>query len=148
MNSNELGFASLLACSLVKKRVGTKYVASVRPRWPRYLFVEIPAGRSPDPLRNTRGFSTYLFNGRIMEVPEAAIELIKREGAIYGAPRQDREWPLPGDHARIVSGPFQGRVESAEIERVDESGEVAVFFEAFGRMVRLTLDREQIEAAA
>ena len=119
-----------------KLRQGVLTVAD-EPLFPRYLFVWLEAGQNKWPvIRSTRGVVRLVeFGGQPARVSTALIDALKEQ------PAPSKPLFEPGDHLKVVEGPFTGI--QAELLRVyempDGEARVMVLMEIMSRPQQVSL---------
>lgn len=133
-NLLQQGYCTYLPCICNTRRRKEKWVSTVEPLFPRYLFIWVdPTQHSISPVRSTRGVSSLVrYSGMPAAVPEEVIEaIIRRTDTRSGLHRNDHPLFCAGEHIRLVKGPLVG-MEGIFTEEDDEK-RVVVLFELLGK---------------
>ena len=104
------GYEAYLPLMRHRRRRGRRWVPTVEPMFPRYLFIHLDTLHDNwAPIRSTIGVSTLVrFGQEPARVPDALIACFREredENGIQRIPPPDFR---PGDRVRIVDGPFAG----------------------------------------
>jgi transcriptional antiterminator RfaH len=146
------GYEPYLPLQAVTTKSGPKRgELSLRPFFPRYLFVRTDLVRKPwRPMLSTIGVRSLLMTGdHPMWINPSLVERIRShedgEGFIKIADRPAPPPPKfkPGQRVRIVGGPLD-KLEAAFSEPVDEN-RVAILLSLLGGDSRVVLEASQIE---
>ena len=145
-NLRNQGFRVYLPRLATERRRGGKWVSSLEPLFPRYLF--LAAGRSQTfaPVRSTLGVASMVsFGGQPAVVPHSVIDALKsREDPDTGA--CDERAPLkPGDQVEFRAGPFAGLDGVFSMESGEDR--VYVLLEFLGKLNRVKVDRNWLVPA-
>lgn len=142
------GYRTYLPRYVKTVRHARRSCRSVRPLFPRYLFVAF----NPDidrwrPIRSTIGVVDIVcFGDRPTPLPPDAIDgLIAREGADGCVRLLPTASLKPGSAVVVVDGAFARCM--GLYEGIKDSERVAILLDLLGRRVRVVLEAELIEAA-
>jgi transcriptional antiterminator RfaH len=131
------------------RRRNDRWVDTVEPLFPRYLFICVDAARhSIAPVRSTRGVAGLVRQGaQPAVVPDAVMAAVmQRADADTGLHRDDRPLFCAGDQIRLAEGPLAG------LEGVfsEEDGErrVIVLLELLGKANKIRVKRDWVIPAA
>lgn len=120
----------------------------IRPYFPQYLFLSVPADRGLYQAANLPGVIEILrSNGRPTEIDQAIIDQLReragQEGLIQTIESQDpeRERLAAGQVCRIMQGPLTGYTAAVQI---DKGLEIIVEIELFGRVIRVSMMPESL----
>lgn len=136
-NLQNQGFDCLLPTLAADRLRGGKRIQVQEPLFPRYLFVWLEAGQNKWPvIRSTRGVVRLVeFGGQPARVSTALIDALKEQ------PAPSKPLFEPGDHLKVVEGPFTGI--QAELLRVyempDGEARVMVLMEIMSRPQQVSL---------
>ena len=143
------GFAVYLPRLTSPRRRAGRWVDTVEPLFPRYLFVaaELEA-QSLAPIRSTKGVSGLVrFGDQPAVVPDNLIEALRRrEDAATGLHVCARPLFAAGDRVKLLQGPLAGLEGVFAAETSDLR--VIVLMEMLGRLNRLEVSRDWVAAAA
>ena len=124
-------------------------VVTVRSLFPRYLFVQVPPGRTYDDVRSAIGIeSLVLQDGTPAIVPDELIEDLK-VGVDMGLFDDDGVRPpifKPGDAEKIVLGPFADF--PAKVSELLEGAEAKLTLPLFGREFTATIPLDRLKRCA
>ena len=141
------GYAVYLPRLKDKHRRGGRWVDTVEPLFPRYLFVAAGLeSQSLAPIRSTRGVSALVrFGGQPATVADYLIEALrKREDPATGLHGCTRPLFAPGAHIKLLEGPLAGLEGMFAAETGDER--VVVLMELLGRLNRFEVSRNCVAA--
>ena len=147
VNLERQGFITYLPRYARVQRRGNKVIRSIRPVFPRYLFVQLgDATRGWSLINSTFGVSALVsFAGIPVEVPRCILEEIQGREDADGLVRLGRGRSLAsGDRVRVVSGAFAENI--GLFDTVIDSERVAILLETLGRKVRVILDGDAVMA--
>lgn len=146
-NLDRQGYPAYLPLIRNRKRRQGRYVASVEPMFPRYLFIHL-SDESDDwgPVRSTIGVTRFVRFGMLpARVPDDLVELLRSREDAEGV----QSLPLPelrsGDRVRIVDGPMAGY--EAIFEARSSSERVYLLLEIADRTARVQVSTHDIEPA-
>jgi transcriptional antiterminator RfaH len=108
-NLQRQGFVTYLPRIRLRKRKRNKWVDSVEPLFPRYLFIQVdPDQESLAPVRSTLGVTGLVRFGQLLRpVPRAVIDYLKQLEDPDTQQRHAEAWPhQPGETLEILEGPF------------------------------------------
>ncbi len=143
------GFGVYLPRLKTPRRCAGRWIDTVAPLFPRYLFVAADLeAQSLAPVRSTKGVSGLVrFGDRPAVVPEDLIEVLRlREDAATGLHDYRRPLFAAGDPVKLLQGPLAGLEGVFDAETGDLR--VVVLMEMLGRMNRLVVSRDWVAAAA
>jgi len=143
------GFAVYLPRLTSPRRRAGRWIDTVEPLFPRYLFVAADLEtRSLAPIRSTKGVSGLVrFGGEPAVVPDNLIEALRqREDAATGLHVCARPLFAPGDRVKLLQGPLAGLEGAFAAETGDLR--VIVLMEMLGRLNRLEVSRDWVAIAA
>jgi len=139
------GFCVYFPRILQPRRVRSRWVDSVQPLFPRYLFLQLDVVRqSFRPVRSTVGVTNIVrFGDEYAIVPDEVVqELMNNADPETGLYRL-REPPfVHGEQVRISEGPFDGL--QGVFERYDGEERVVILLEVMGRVTEVRMALEQV----
>ena len=146
-NLRNQGFRVYLPRLAAEQRRGGKWIRSVEPLFPRYLF--ITAGRDRQSfasVRSTKGVASMVsFGGQPAVVPVAIIDALKsHEDPDTGACGRRKPFE-PGDPVEFRSGPFAGLDGVFAMDAGQER--VFVLLEFLGKVNKVKVDRNWLVPA-
>jgi transcriptional antiterminator RfaH len=140
------GFATYLPRLVQVVRRRERWVETIGPLFPRYLFLQLEPGRqSLRPAHSTVGVSHVVrFGTRCAVVPDDILaELRSRADPLTGLHRlRARRGLTPGAAVRIAAGPFEGL--EAVFERRAGTDRVVVLLKLLGQDASLCVSEESI----
>ncbi len=142
------GYAVYLPRLTSARRRSGRWVDTVEPLFPRYLFVAAELEiQSLAPVRSTKGVSGLVrFGGEPAVVPEHLIAALRqREDAATGLHVYARPLFAPGDRVKLMQGPLAGLEGVFSAETGDLR--VVVLMEMLGMLNRLEVSRDWVAAA-
>ena len=135
------GYRVLLPEVSLKKRRQSRWVASVEPLFPGYLFVKVAFGQDDTaPIRSTRGCRDLVrFGEHHPPVPALVLNALLDQAAsvIEGDPRF-----TAGEAVLVESGPFAGLTAVFDMANGDDRAQVLI--EMLGKVQRVVLDSDQL----
>jgi transcriptional antiterminator RfaH len=119
-------------------RQGRKFVTSLRPLFPGYLFVQDEAaGGNLQAINSTYGVSKLVsFGYQPSKVPTKLIDAIKQRCDPDGLFQSAAELQV-GDAVTVAAGPFSSFL--ATVEKVDQAKRIWILLEVMGRTQRLSV---------
>ena len=142
------GFATYLPRLLQVVRRRQRWVESIGPLFPRYLFLQLePDRQSLRPVQSTVGVSHVVrFGTRCAAVPDELIaELCSHADPLTGLHRlRARRELTPGTTVRITAGPFDGL--EAVFERHTGGDRVVVLLKLLGQDASVCVSEDSIRA--
>jgi len=147
-NLNNQGFSVYLPRLLTQRRRAGKWVDSIEPLFPRYLFLRPrDAAQSLAPVRSTLGVASMVrFGAQPALVSSDLVEALRaREDAAAGV-HVHRTVFKSGAEVKFVDGPFAGL--QGIFDKETGAERVIVLFELLGKMNSLTVDRRWLVSAA
>lgn len=142
------GFGVYLPRLTGTRRRAGRWIDTVEPLFPRYLFVaaELEA-QSLAPIRSTKGVNGLVrFGGEPAVVPDRLIAALRqREDAATGLHDCRRPLFAPGDRVKLMGGPLAGLDGVFAAETGDMR--VIVLMELLGRQNRLEVSLDWVAAA-
>lgn len=108
-NLQRQGFVTYLPRICLRKRKRNKWVDTVEPLFPRYLFIEVdPDKESLAPVRSTLGVADLVRFGQLLRpVPRTVIDYLKQLDDPDTQHRHAEDWPhQPGEILQVLEGPF------------------------------------------
>ena len=146
---NAQGFVTFLPVVQKTIRHARAFRSARAPFFPGYLFVRLAIGRDRwRSVNGTYGVSRLVMAGELPQpVPPGIVEALQtlrdHDGLMSFGPNLKI-----GEQARILSGPFAGRI--GALSRLPPSGRVQVLLEIMGSQVAVSVGREVLapEAAA
>lgn len=131
-------------CPVMRKRVGgargSKEV--LRPLFPGYIFVALPAQSRWRPLLSTYGVRRVLLTGDVPSHLEAGFVAALKAREIDGVIARPAAPYAIGQSIAITEGPFEGLV--ARIVGLEDRDRVAVLLEMLGKPARAVFDSRSI----
>lgn len=147
VNLERQGYIAYLPRYARVERRGDKVIRSIRPVFPRYLFMQLgDAKRGWAQINSTYGVSALVsIAGIPVEVPRCIVQEIRDREDADGMVRLGRGRPLgSGDRVRVVSGAFAENI--GLFDTVIDSERVAILLDTLGRKVRVILDGDAVMA--
>lgn len=147
VNLERQGFIAYLPRYARVQRRGGRLVRSIRPVFPRYLFVQLgDAKRGWSLINSTFGVSALVsIAGIPVEVPRSIVEEIQDREDADGLVKLGRGRTFAtGDRVRVVSGAFAESI--GLFDTVVDSERVAILLDTLGRKVRVILDGDAVMA--
>lgn len=132
----------------IRKRRAGRWIDSVEPLFPRYLFIKINMLlQNTAPIRSTLGVVSLLrFAQTLAVLPDAVISAIQaREDAATCLLQDQRQQFKVGEAVQVIEGPLKGLEGLFNQARGD--GRVMVLLELLGQMNRVVIQRDWIEQA-
>jgi len=149
-NLERQGYATYLPWLVQVTRRQQRWVESIVPLFPRYLFLHLDATqRSLRPVYSTIGVSNLVrFGARCAVVPDEVIgELRARADAATGLHRlQAAARFARGTRVRIIAGPFCGI--NGVFERADGAERVVILLNLLGSEMPVAFPTELVASAA
>jgi len=148
VNLRNQEFDVWLPRALHSRRRRGRWLESVEPLFPRYLFIRLSWGHdNVAPVRSTRGVSGFVRQGVEPDVvPTGVIEaLAEAVDPTTGLHRIRPRALRRGERVRVLEGPFQGLEGIFEAERGE--ARVAILLGLLGDRRRVLLSRHQICAS-
>jgi transcriptional antiterminator RfaH len=147
-NLQRLGYDVYLPCMANKRRRDGRWVETVEPLFPRYLFLDArDATRNFAPVRSTLGVAGVVrFGGVPALVPDDVIAALRSRADPASALHLVRTSPFrAGEQIRFAAGPLTGLEGVFEIESGD--ARAIVLMEFLGKTNRLTVNCDWLVAA-
>jgi transcriptional antiterminator RfaH len=146
-NLERQGFITYLPLAEQSRRRNGRYIKSIEPFFPRYLFIQLNTDTDNwAPIRSTLGVAQMVqFGGIPAQVPEELITSLKANDDSEGLQKIARRDMAPGDRVEIVSGPFAGY--EAIYKQHKGADRVAVLLEVVGKNTALTLSAHDLQLA-
>jgi transcriptional antiterminator RfaH len=132
----------------MRKRRAGRWIDSVEPLFPRYLFIKFNMLlQSAAPIRSTLGVVGLLrFAQTPAVVPDAVISVIQaREDAATGLLQDQRQQFKVGEAVQVIDGPLKGL--EGVFNQVRGDGRVMVLLELLGQMNRVVIERDWVMRA-
>lgn len=125
------------------KRVGGRFVKSVKPLFPGYLFASVEhGGQAWRVINSTYGVSRIVSTaGKPSRVPDGLVEAIKSrcsDGVVADEPVDFKQ----GDRVKLASGPFIEWV--GEIVEMTADQRAWVLLDLMGRQTRVAIDTRDL----
>ncbi|MDA7963538.1 transcription termination/antitermination NusG family protein [Ruegeria sp.] len=143
-NLTRQGFTSFAPARLETFRRRGRLKTEARPLFPGYLFVQFdPQTARWQAINATRGVSRLITDGRLNPTPMPAdfmsglLDRCDPNGLL-----QTPDHLNPGDHVRILSGPFAGLV--SRIEHLDQQERLHLLLQIMGRQVQTILPTKSV----
>jgi transcription elongation factor/antiterminator RfaH len=132
------GFRTFLPLLSKTVRHAHRHNTVLAPLFARYLFVAFDLTRTRwRAINSTRGVTTLIMqDDRPAPVRSAVVETLIASSSPTGEVLFSRNM-TPGDHVRLISGPFAGQL--GILERLDGAGRVQVLLEIMGSHVPTNL---------
>ncbi|MCE5181749.1 MAG: transcription/translation regulatory transformer protein RfaH [Anaerolineaceae bacterium] len=143
------GFHVYLPRIQIRKRRRGKWVDTIEPLFPRYLFIRVDPNRhSTAPVRSTRGaIGLVRFGGQPAVAPDRVIEaLLQREDRATGLRQDDRTLFCAGEPVRLMEGPLSGM--EGVFAQEDGEARVIVLMELLGKANKVRVSRDWVAPAA
>lgn len=142
------GYRVCLPRLATQRRRNGKWVDSVEPLFPRYLFMAPGNDRqSFAPVRSTLGVSSIVgFGGQPATIPEAVVESLREQVDSSTGACARRSLFRPGAPVEFMAGPFAGLDGVFDIDAGAER--VFVLLEFLGKINRVNVCRDWLVAAA
>lgn len=142
-NLERQGITVFLPKSEETKRRGDKFVTSVKPLFPGYLFAYVNAGgQAWRVIGSTYGVSRIVSTGgKPSRVPEGLVEALKSrctQDIFVQAPIEFSE----GDEVKLASGPFADWV--GEIVEMTPDQRAWILLDLMGRQTRVAVDTRDL----
>ena len=124
-------------------------IGVLKPLFPRYLFVAVEPGQGLYAVNNTAGVASVLAGvDGPAEIAASEIDTLRRRSDEHGkvdAPRFKPQPPrfAPGECVRVIDGPLRSY---NGIVDVDNAGEVDVWVQAFGGVIKMKLPSEALKS--
>ena len=146
-NLERQGFVTYLPLAEQSRRRNGRYIKSVEPYFPRYLFIQLNTDTDNwAPIRSTLGVAQMVqFGGFPAQVPEELIASLKANDDSDGLQKVSRRDLSPGDRVEIVGGPFSGY--EGIYQKQKSAERVAVLLEIVGKNTALTLSAHDLQLA-
>lgn len=148
LNLINQGYEIFLPRLATQIRRDGKWVDSVEPLFPRYLFLTTRNERQGlSPVRSTLGVSDLVrIGGQPATIPEEVIELLReRQDPATGACAK-RSLFQPGVHVQFRSGPFAGLDGVFNVDAGEDR--VFVLLEFLGKINKVKVNRDWLVPAA
>jgi transcriptional antiterminator RfaH len=142
------GYQVFLPRLAIQRRRDGKWVDTVEPLFPRYLFLATANERqSLAPVRSTLGVSNLVrFGGQPATIPEAVVESLRqRQDPGTGACAQRSQFKR-GAAVQLQAGPFSGLEGVFDIEAGENR--VFVLLDFLGKINKVKVDRDWLVPAA
>ncbi len=139
------GYVTYLPFIEQRQRKQGRYCWALEPLFPRYLFIQLNAGKDDwGPIRSTRGVSSLVrFGGVPAKVPENLIDFTKQREIKRAAEEKD---PFkPGERVRIASGVLSGY--EGIFESTSGAERVTLLLNIVGKETRVELPMNLIESS-
>ena len=143
-NLNRQGFQTFLPLIEETRQIKGKFINSIRPLLPGYIFVALDVTSGPwRAVNSTYGISQLVcFGKKPTKVPLDLIsQLMLRCDVNFKMLRHEFLKPL--DHVRLTKGPFANYV--AEVEKITPDRRVWVLMEIMGCQTRVAVTSDQIQ---
>ncbi len=146
-NLERQGFITYLPLTQQSRRRNGRYIKSIEPYFPRYLFIQLNTDTDNwAPIRSTLGVSQMVrFGGVPVVVPDQLITCLKENDDSNGLQKVIKRDISPGDKVEIISGPFAGYEGIYQQQKGAER--VAVLLEIVGQNAALTLSTHDLQLA-
>ena len=145
LNLNKQGFETFVPILEVIKRNISRFVSSVKPLFPGYMFVSFnPEEPFWTKIRSTIGVLRLVgIGGKPKDVPSYIIEEIMQMCDHSGKFRPSK--PLAkGDDIRIIRGPFANFL--ASIDSIPDNKRVHVLLKFMGHVAKVDVESDQLES--
>jgi transcriptional antiterminator RfaH len=146
-NLDRQGFITYLPLAEQSRRRNGRYIKSIEPYFPRYLFIQLNTDTDNwAPIRSTLGVAQMVrFGGVPAVVPDELVSCLKDNDDSEGLQKVIKRDMSPGDRVEIISGPFAGYEGIYQQQKGAER--VAVLLEIVGKSAALTLSAHDLQLA-
>jgi len=144
-NLKNQGYETYLPMLRQGKRRRGKWVKTIEPLFPRYLFIRLALNvDNVAPIRSTKGVSTLVrFGDTPATVSDTFIATLRQtEDPELGCHRQERSRFKKGTKATIIEGPFAGVTGIIDRESGDER--VFLLLDILGRQNRVAIPTDDL----
>ena len=142
-NLHRQGFETFMPRQAISRRRGTKFVDTLAPLFPGYLFVALNAASYPwRRVNGTYGVSRIVsFGDTPRPLPRDLVEDLRRRCRGSDVLEPSRTL-TPGDEVEILSGPFSQFI--ARIEALSPGDRVWALIDMMGQETRVALSAAQV----
>ena len=143
-NLNRQGFKTFLPLQETTKRSSLRFLNTLKPFFPCYLFVSVQPSTSPwRKINNTVGVSRLVcFNGKPKPIPAPLVTQIMSRCDQFGKFIPYNSF-VKGDAVELIEGAFAKLV--ATVETVDSEKRVWIMMELMGQHTRMRVGSEQLK---
>lgn len=147
-NLERQGFITYLPLAKQTRRRNGRYIKSIEPYFPRYLFIQLNTETDNwSPIRSTVGVVQMVrFGGVPAVVPDELVTCLKENDDPDGLQKLVRQDLSPGDKVEIINGPFAGY--QGIYQQRKGSERVAVLLDIVGKTAAVTLSAHDLQVAA
>lgn len=145
-NLHRQGFETFLPMLETTTRKAERFVTSVKPLFPGYMFVSLDPALAPwRKINSTMGVSRLVtFSDVPVPVPDSLIKALKKKSEKNSASESVVQF-AEGDPVVVNSGPFAEFI--TKIETIDAQQRIWVLMDIMGRQTRVQMEPEQLAAA-
>ena len=146
-NLERQGFITYLPVAQRSRRRNGRYIKSIEPYFPRYLFIQLNTDTDNcAPIRSTVGVAQMVGFGDVPAVvPDELVNSLKENDDSNGLQKVIKQDISPGDKIEILSGPFAGYQGIYQQQKGAER--VAVLLDIVGKNAELTLSAHDLQLA-